>query len=518
MCIDFGPLETRLKVGRRLRGFAAFIYRATSFVLGTRKWDGCFVAEIDRSKIVLPNNPWESEGADQKTAPANDYLQQKLSDEQVIPRSSPPWRPNPSENEILRPTDPFAPRPSEQSTSTPSNDKPAEQKSPSPQAERPTAKAPAEQAQPAGRDNKIQLGPNVDVTLPNLPDFWIINKNDPKPHNAAELPKQNEDQQQPKDLPPFNPFNDPSFKPLRPSEGAWWNKNKPQPLPKEIFQPTDNTNGGGPRVQSAEKVVEFRNMRWRSADHGNLPDALIRLPKNFDSSKPINLVVYNHGYRDSIQSALVNAELGRQMDLAPPNTVLVLPEWQKFPAASNAIDGDFGNQNQFKNMLQEIFDKTPELKGKTLNDVKNLDIISHSGGDKAVVSQVNNNGLGSKITSITLLDSTYVIGNQLDMWLRLNIHDLANGRKQFRSIYNDTSSASRAQANRVRQMLSQAGLPDRVYQDDRRGTGPMTADEIGRSPIVYKYTDATYNGKGPHTSLPMLYIGPIQQANRDTRR
>lgn len=475
------------------------------------------MVETDRSKLVLPGNPWEAEDAATKSAPASDAVQQKLLDDQVIPRSYPPWRPKESQD-----------------------------------SERPQAPGSSEIVRPPfaldDGENKVRLAPNIDLVIPNLPDFWIIDKEKPnsdqpagsgarseagKPTPEAQnpnektkpnadlpgagQPKVNDDSKAPTAA-PYNPFNDPSFRPLRPGESAWWNKTPPESLPKEIFKPTDNTNGGGPRV-TAEKVVEFHNMRYRSADHGNLPDALIRLPRNFDPSKPINLVVYNHGYRDSIRTALVNAELGRQLDLAPPNTVLVLPEWQKYAGASNAVDGDFGNQNQFKNMLQEIFDKTPELKGKTLNDVKNIDVISHSGGDKALVSIVNNNGLGGKITSLTLLDSTYVIGNQLDMWMRLNIHDLASGRKQLRSIYNDTASASRAQAGRLRQMLINAGYSsNKVFSDDRGGQPAMTADELARNPIVYKYTDVTYKGKGPHTSLPMLYIGPIQAANRDTRK
>lgn len=446
---------------------------------------------------MLPGNPWGSDDSTKtESKPDAGAIRKELLDSDVIPRAQPPERP------------------------------------------RNFDKAP--------ENSIIRVGPNgVDVVIPNLPDFWVVDPSKEKQNSAGQtrqlpadksLPNTNNGGAQPTqpkeqtikpgeqtsqrqgtapNVTPYNPFNDPSFKPLKPGE-AWFNK-PPQKLP-DIFKPTDQSGGPGPRI-SPERVVEFRNMRFRSADHGDLPDALIRLPKNFDPSKPINLVVYNHGYRDSIQSALVNAELGRQMDLAPPNTVLFLPEWQEFPAASNAKDGDFGDRNLFKNMVQEVFDKTPELKGRTWNDVKNFDVISHSGGDKAVVSIVNANGLGDKITSITLLDSTYVIGNQLDWWLKLNVHDLASGRKQFRSIYKDTASQSRDQADRLRQFLTQARLPaDRVYQDDRRGTGAMSADEIARNPIIYKYSDATYNGKGPHTSLPMLYIGPIQAANRDTRR
>lgn len=285
---------------------------------------------------------------------------------------------------------------------------------------------------------------------------------------------------------------------------------------KDLLTPTEvvRVNTSDP----LEKVYALKHMTYRSADHDG-GDALVRLPKDFDPSKPINIVVYNHGFRDTMNSAYTSQELGRQMDMAPPNTVLVMPEWQKYAGANNAIDGRFSERGRFRFMLQEVLDKTPELAGIKLDKVKNLDIISHSGGDTAVLSEVNNNDLQDKITSITLLDSTYVLGTGIDSWLRSNIKDIASGKKQFRSIYNDTEDNSKGQADRIKQMLKDAGLSQsKLFIDDRCSAPVLTVDDLAKNALAFKYSDAMYNGKGPHTSMPMLYIGPVMGAARELRK
>jgi hypothetical protein len=190
---------------------------------------------------------------------------------------------------------------------------------------------------------------------------------------------------------------------------------------------------------------------------------MVLLPKNFDPSKPIHLVVYDHGWYDNAKSAYNKSHLAEQMAKAPPNTVLIVPEWQKTPGSSGpegGVQGEFSKPGFLSGMVQEIFDKTPELKNKTLADVDHIGIISHSAGFHAAESEVYNNGeFSKKIDSVTLLDSLYN-GQGFDKWIQDNINDLSAGTKHFHNIFNSsTAKNSKAQAERVQKMLKDAGLP-----------------------------------------------------------
>lgn len=275
-------------------------------------------------------------------------------------------------------------------------------------------------------------------------------------------------------------------------------------------------SGPGPRVESGPgKLYELRRLDNRAGDHAS-PDAMVRIPSDFDPSKPINLVVYNHGWRSTAQQAYNESGFEQQMRNAPPNSVLVVPEWQLTAGASNGVQGRFAEPNRFRGMLQEIFNKTPELKGKTLNDVASIDIFSHSAGYNATNTELYQNGLIDKVRNITMLDSNYD-GTGVDSWIRHNINDLASGKKHFINIFNDTSSNSKDQADRVQKMLANAGLRTPVYRDYSHPNEMLDENTMANNPIIFKFSKVTIGGNGPHGSMPLMYLGPIEAVRRKGR-
>lgn len=280
---------------------------------------------------------------------------------------------------------------------------------------------------------------------------------------------------------------------------------RPGNQPIDAAQPARPGHG----VFATDKMVQLR-LNNRASNHGGT-DAVVHIPKGFDPSKPINLVVYNHGHRATVTSAYRDSRLGDAMANAPPNSILVIPEWQAKPGSSTGAQGNFATQNMFRNMLNEIFSKTDGLKGKTVDDISTISIFAHSAGYGPTETQLNKNGLSAKVTSITMLDATYN-PHGLDKWLRDNIRELSNGTKQFRSFFNDTTSNSRGQAQRVKDMLRQAGLsPSNVYEDNN-GSTLLDSNTIARHPIIFKYSTRTDGNQGPHGAMPALYFGPVLSA------
>ncbi|MBX9724838.1 MAG: hypothetical protein K2X81_25760 [Candidatus Obscuribacterales bacterium] len=259
------------------------------------------------------------------------------------------------------------------------------------------------------------------------------------------------------------------------------------------------------------KVFEL-NLKHGSGQQGH-PDAVVRLPENFDPSKPIHLSIYNHGWRSSAHSSFREADLDNQMRNAAPNTILIVPEWQRSPSASNSDQGRFSEPGMFKGMLQEILSKTPGLQGKSLEDIDRIDIISHSAGFNPTESEIYKNGLGDKVKSITLLDSLYS-GSGFDRWLKDNISDLSAGKKQFNNIYFGTAGNSEAQAERVKGMLAHAGLPLGALSDDRSHPNKvMSSDELAAHPINFRKSTVSVDKLGgPHMSLPNLYVGSVERS------
>ena len=253
------------------------------------------------------------------------------------------------------------------------------------------------------------------------------------------------------------------------------------------------------------KSFELRNLRNGSGQRVTA-DAVVRVPDNLDATKPIHLVVYNHGFGDTASSSYANAKLDHQFHDAPPNTVLIVPEWQASPASRTGADGRFGENGRFKNLVDEAFSKTPGLQGLTTNNVDSIALIGHSAGYKGVERELYNNGLSSKVNSITMLDAMYD-PTGLDPWLRNNIHALSDGSKRFINVSNDTFEQSQAQAERIKGMLKEAHLPtSKVYEDYGNSTSVMDLERLQQHSIAFKYSEATVAGKGTHMSIPNLYV------------
>lgn len=256
-------------------------------------------------------------------------------------------------------------------------------------------------------------------------------------------------------------------------------------------------------LDTPSKTYEYQNLRNRSAAH-TTPDAILDVPKNFDSTKPINLVVYNHGFGSTVRSAFRDGELGKQMVNAPPNTVLIVPEWQAAAGSRGYNQGNLAKPGAFRGMVEEVFDKTPELRGKTMRDVSKIHIVSHSAGHAPTETQIYQNGLSSKITSITMIDSTYA-PQRMEPWIKSNIRELANGSKRFISISNDTNSQNSAQASRVEQMMRREGLSTSSMLKDFKNSG-VDERSLAHYPIIFKSSSVGHN------AMPKTYFGVIEKA------
>ncbi len=250
----------------------------------------------------------------------------------------------------------------------------------------------------------------------------------------------------------------------------------------------------------------------RAGEH-TTPDAVVRVPPEFDSTKPIHLVIYNHGWGSNASSCYVENQLSAHMTGAPPNTVLVVPEWQETAAARNGEQGHFKDKNVFRDMLQEIFDKTVPINGKNIDHVDDITIFAHSAGYGPTETEINNNdGISDKVVNITLLDALYDKFG-FDQWLQANIQELAAGKKRFYNFFSGTPIYSKAQADRVQEMLQTAGLSKTcMIKDYDNGDKVMAIDSIAKHPIIFKYSSATVGTLGAHMSMPILYIGLVETA------
>jgi hypothetical protein len=292
---------------------------------------------------------------------------------------------------------------------------------------------------------------------------------------------------------------------------------KPRDSVERRLGPRDRTDkllGTGIDGRGQVEVLEFRNLKnsYRNGGGpGAAPDATLIISKNFDPDKPVSVVFFNHGHFGSGKDWSDKARLKEKMAAAAPNTIMVIPEWQTRPGTQDNARAASSQANFYRNQLQEIFDRTPQLQGKTIDNIRSISIVAHSAGVNAAKSQLDDNGFGGRVTSVTVLDAMYV-PDAYDSWVRSNAGDLASGRKQLTVVYRGDHESTSGIARRklmerhVRQALGRHQVPDSAY------------DETGSNDPSVRRSGVHFTYDADHMGLPSRHIARVLEDDRRRRQ
>lgn len=227
------------------------------------------------------------------------------------------------------------------------------------------------------------------------------------------------------------------------------------------------------------------------------PAALVHLPKAFDPSGPLNLVVYYHGWINCIanDAESVNSRcsaggpvriahhLIAQMEASGANAALVLIEIHFDQATSD--DGRLGEDGFFKSMIDELLPRIGALAGRdyTEDDLGAIVLASHSGGYQAVAHSLSVGGLTDRVTQVILLDSLYGFGETFEEWA-----GAAPGDHRLAVIYTD-GGGTKANAQNLATDMKAWGVP---MLDDR--TFVAQPDAAFDAPLVFKRSGLSHDG------------------------
>lgn len=245
---------------------------------------------------------------------------------------------------------------------------------------------------------------------------------------------------------------------------------------------SDNHHKYGTR-DGAVAAIEFNLARMDSHRNG-LPDAKVYVPPGFDSSKPVNLVIYNHGRYNTASGDFKAKDLKEQMDYAPPNSILIVPAWQRTEGSdNNNVDSKF--RKSFLEMVAHAVNRT----GKTIDDIGSIQIVSHSAGYVPAAIELDaleETPLYDRITSVANLDAHYGRQPQVDNWIRYNIDKgrFASGQTSYLNVFNTGGSPMQVSMGQVYDVSKWVGEQRLVGRGYRKGTNAPDP-QAGSYPIAF---------------------------------
>ncbi len=162
------------------------------------------------------------------------------------------------------------------------------------------------------------------------------------------------------------------------------------------------------------------------------PDVIVHVPSGYDASKPLDLVVFLHGF-DGCARALVAAEptpcrkgepphrvwnLAGLHEAAHTNTLLIVPQLAYL--ARSASGHRFRKPAAFDAMLYELLtDKLVDVLGRReLADIHSVTLVAHSAGYGAATAILSDSERSMDIGAVVLLDALYAGWHVFAGWMK----------------------------------------------------------------------------------------------------
>jgi len=235
------------------------------------------------------------------------------------------------------------------------------------------------------------------------------------------------------------------------------------------------------------------------------PSALVYLPRGFDPTPPLAVVVFIHGFSNCVENVVRDAggectpdggtraayALSAQLEATGKNALLLVPEIDY--DQQTGAPGNLGTSDGFKALLAEtLADLSGPLHGATVADVGTLIVTSHSGGYQAAAGIASKGGV--PVDEIDLFDSLYGNTADFDAWAKA-----VTAGKRFADVYTQgggTLSNSQAMATRA-----QAWVPAAELLDDRT-TDTLTDAQYAHE-LLFKLSGLSHDG------VPAYYFGKL---------
>ena len=237
------------------------------------------------------------------------------------------------------------------------------------------------------------------------------------------------------------------------------------------------------------------------------PSALVYLPRGFDPTPPLAVVVFIHGFSNCVENIVRDAggectpdggtraayALASQLEATGKNAILLVPEIDY--DQQTGAPGNLGASDGFKALLAEtLADLVGPLHGATLADVGTVIVTSHSGGYQAAAGIASKGGV--PVEEIDLFDSLYGNTADFDAWAKAVG---TSAGKRFADVYTQgggTLANSQAMATRA-----QAWVPAAELLDDRT-TDTLTDAQYAHG-LIFKLSGLSHDG------VPAYYFGKL---------
>lgn len=224
----------------------------------------------------------------------------------------------------------------------------------------------------------------------------------------------------------------------------------------------------------------YNNATYPTERHYRDSSVMIVLPQGWKPSQKLDIIVYLHGWYNSIDSANVQFRIAEQFAESRKNAVLVFPEGPRF--APDSFGGKLEDSCGLQRLLQETMTVLREKCGVKGGSVGNVILAGHSGAYRAIAFMLLRGN--TPVREVWLFDALYGHTEKFTHWLE---HDCKRLRGRFINIYTD-DGGTKSETEKCIADLRAWRLPHSEHTEQT-----LTPQDLTRSPAVFIHTDLTHN-------------------------
>ncbi|WP_250632767.1 hypothetical protein [Rhodoflexus caldus] len=161
----------------------------------------------------------------------------------------------------------------------------------------------------------------------------------------------------------------------------------------------------------------YNGKTYSAAEHYNDSTVLVFIPKKFNPSREVDVVVYFHGWYNNPDSALVQFNLINQFVQANKNAILIVPQGPK--NAPDSFGGKLEKAGMFAAFINETFLKLAAEKVFRSNPRLGTIVIAGHSGAYRVMAHILMHG-GMEIKEVYLFDGLYSQFEKFILWIDRN--------------------------------------------------------------------------------------------------
>ena len=263
-------------------------------------------------------------------------------------------------------------------------------------------------------------------------------------------------------------------------------------------------------VSAAPSFSASADLRNAAFHVAGVPSAIAHGPPGLDLRRPLELVVFLHGYSCCVPVLMARGEgecrpgyppaegwdLGGLHDAAGTHSVLIVPQLAFM--RRDGSPGAFAEPGVFRAFLEELLSgplAAPLGRARKLREIAGVHLVAHSGGYHALLAILERGGLRDLVKSVVLLDALYGETPRFADYIE------AHPGLRFVSIALAQGTPKRENAQLLKQLRQSLGR-QRVASAEAEGL----AQAIAEHPIVIA------TGTPPHKRMPQTHLSQVLRA------